>query len=47
MIHLTKSLMPAYPSLPSEDLQDLLAYLDTLRGDLKPGAAAKKADEIR
>jgi cytochrome c oxidase cbb3-type subunit 3 len=47
VVHLTKSLMPPYPSLPAEDLQDLLAYLDTLRGDLKPGAAVKKADGIR
>jgi cytochrome c oxidase cbb3-type subunit 3 len=27
-----KSLMPAYDKLPAADLQDLLAYLDTLRG---------------
>jgi cytochrome c oxidase cbb3-type subunit 3 len=32
VIHETKSLMPAYAGLSSEDLTNLLAYLDTLRG---------------
>lgn len=43
----TKSLMPPYSSLDKDDLQNLLAYLDTLRGDLTAGAAAKKAEGIR
>jgi len=42
-----KSLMPAYGSLSQEDLQDLLAYLNTLRGDLNTGAEVKKAGGIR
>jgi cytochrome c oxidase cbb3-type subunit III len=43
----TKSLMPAYSSLSQEDLQNLLAYLDTLRGDLNAGAGVKKEKGIR
>ncbi len=43
----TKSLMPAYNSLSPEDLQNLLAYLDTLRGDLSAGAGVKKEKGIR
>jgi len=43
----TKSLMPPYSSLDKEDLQNLLAYLDTLRGDLNAGAAVKKAEGVR
>lgn len=41
------SLMPAYNSLRGEDLQNLLAYLDTLRGDLSAGAGVKKEKGIR
>ena len=43
----TKSLMPPYSSLSQEDLQNLLAYLDTLRGDLGAGADVKKEKGIR
>ena len=43
----TKSLMPPYSSLNKDDLQNLLAYLDTLRGDLNVGAAVKKAEAAR
>lgn len=43
----TKSLMPAYSSLSQEDLQNLLAFLDTLRGDLNAGADVKKEKGIR
>ena len=43
----TKSLMPSYSSLGKDDLQNLLAYLDTLRGDLNAGAGVKKARGIR
>jgi len=43
----TKSLMPPYSSLNKDDLQNLLAYLDILRGDLGAGAAVKTVEEIR
>jgi cytochrome c oxidase cbb3-type subunit III len=43
----TKSLMPPYKSLDKNDLQNLLAYLDTLRGDLRAGAGVKKAEVPR
>jgi putative heme-binding domain-containing protein len=43
----TKSLMPAYNSLSGEDLQNLLAYLDSLRGDLSAGAGVKREKGIR
>ena len=42
-----KSLMPPYNSLDKNDLQNLLAYLDTLRGDLNAGAGVKKAEGPR
>lgn len=42
VIHETKSMMPAYSSLSSEELQDLLAYLDTLGGDANAGVGVKK-----
>ena len=42
-----KSLMPAYSSLSHDDLQNLLAYLDSLRGDLNAGAGVKKEKGIR
>ncbi|MCU1235393.1 MAG: ccoP2 [Candidatus Solibacter sp.] len=35
--HEKKSLMPTYSSLPPRDLEDLLAYLSTLRGVVKGG----------
>jgi putative heme-binding domain-containing protein len=47
VIPASKSLMPAYSSLRPEDLQNLLAYLDTLRGGLKARSTAKKAEGIR
>jgi cytochrome c oxidase cbb3-type subunit III len=43
----TKSLMPAYKAVSAEDLQNLLAYLDTLRGDLSAGAGVKKEKGVR
>jgi cytochrome c oxidase cbb3-type subunit III len=43
----TKSLMPVYNSLSGDELQNLLAYLDTLRGDLNAGAGVKKEKGIR
>lgn len=47
VIHETKSMMPAYSSVSSEELQDLSAYLDTLRGDVNAGAGVKKEKGIR
>jgi putative heme-binding domain-containing protein len=45
--YLAKSLMPSYAALPKQDLDNLLAYLDTLRGEVKAGAGVKKAEGIR
>jgi putative heme-binding domain-containing protein len=45
--HETKSLMPPYHSLSKDDLQNLLAYLDSLRGELNAGAGVKKAEGIK
>lgn len=42
----TKSLMPAYTSLPPEDLQNLIAYLSSLRGETAKGAKTKQAEGI-
>lgn len=47
VIRETKSLMPVYSSLSKDDLQNLLAYLDSLRGDLNAGAGVKKEKGIR
>lgn len=47
VIREAKSLMPVYSSLSHDDLQDLLAYLDSLRGDLNAGAGVKKEKGIR
>jgi putative heme-binding domain-containing protein len=47
VIHDTKSLMPAYSALSQDDLQNLLAYLDGLRGDLNAGAGVKKEKGVR
>ena len=47
VIHETKSLMPAYTSLAPDDLTNLLAYLDSLRGDVKAGSGVKKSEGIR
>ncbi|MGI8989800.1 MAG: c-type cytochrome [Bryobacteraceae bacterium] len=46
VIHETKSLMPSYKSMPAADMQNLLAYLDSLRGGLAAGADAMKAKGI-
>ena len=37
----------SFPTLPTNDLQNLLAYLDSLRGDTGSGAEVKKAEGIR
>ena len=47
VIHETKSLMPAYNSLSQEDLQNLLAYLVSLRGDVNAGAHVNKPEGVR
>lgn len=46
IIHETKSMMPAYQHLAAADLQNLLAYLSTLRGQQASGADANKAQGI-
>lgn len=46
VVHETKSVMPSYKSMPGADMQNLLAYLDSLRGDLTTGADALKAKGI-
>jgi len=51
VIHETKSMMPAYGHLSAADLQNLLAYLVTLRGapagGPDPGKAANQAGGIK
>jgi putative heme-binding domain-containing protein len=47
VIHEKNSLMPGFASLGREDLQNLLAYLDSLRGDVKAGADVRQAEGIR
>jgi cytochrome c oxidase cbb3-type subunit III len=47
VIHEPKSLMPSYGTLPKDDLANLLAYLDSLRGDLNAGARVNKAGGVR
>lgn len=42
----TKSLMPAYNSLPADDLANLIAYLASLRGETAKGAKSKQAEGI-
>jgi cytochrome c oxidase cbb3-type subunit 3 len=41
-----KSLMPAYQKIAAKDLQDLRAYLDTLRGSVTATTDAEKAKGI-
>ncbi|MDQ6758593.1 MAG: c-type cytochrome [Acidobacteriota bacterium] len=45
--HERKSLMPAYTSLSESELQNLVAYLATLRGNVDSSAATKKAEGIK
>ncbi len=47
VVHETKSMMPAYAHLSPTDLQNLLAYLVTLRGEQAAGTDANKAQGIR
>ena len=46
VIHETRSMMPAYTHLSASDMQNLLAYLTTLRGSQSTGADANKAQGI-
>jgi cytochrome c oxidase cbb3-type subunit 3 len=46
VIHETKSMMPAYNHLSPTDLQNLISYLSTLRGEQAAGADANKAGGI-
>ena len=46
VIYEKKSLMPAYDKMAAADLQDLLAYLDTLRGDASAAGDATKAKGV-
>jgi len=46
VIHETKSMMPSYKQLSGTDLQNLLAYLESLRGQQAAGADAGKAQGI-
>ena len=46
VIHETKSMMPSYKQLSATDLQNLLAYLESLRGQQAAGADAGKAQGI-
>jgi cytochrome c oxidase cbb3-type subunit 3 len=46
VIHETKSMMPSYNHLSATDLQNLLAFLETLRSDQAAGADVNKAGGI-
>jgi hypothetical protein len=39
--------MPPYVGMPKQDLDNLLAYLNTLSGEVKAGAGVRKAEGIR
>ncbi len=47
VIYEKQSLMPSFASMGKDDLQNLLAYLDSLRGEIKTGADVRKAEGIR
>jgi putative heme-binding domain-containing protein len=47
IIHEKKSMMPAYPSLPKQDLNDMLAYLVSLRGAIRTGSEVKEVKGIQ
>lgn len=47
LTHEKDSMMPAYDRLSAADLQDLVAYLATLRGAVDSSAAIKKARGIK
>ena len=47
VVYEKKSLMPAYNSLSSDDLENLVAYLSTLRGPKESTAIVEKAKGVR
>ena len=47
VVHETKSLMPPYNSFSPDDLQNLIAYLSTLRGPKEATAIVEKAKGVR
>jgi putative heme-binding domain-containing protein len=47
VIHEQKSLMPPYSAMGKDDLQNLLAYLDSLRGEVKTGSDVRQAEGIK
>jgi putative heme-binding domain-containing protein len=47
VIHEKNSLMPAYDKLTAQELDDLLAYLKGLRGEIAGGGDVKKPEGIR
>jgi putative heme-binding domain-containing protein len=47
VIHEKKSLMPAYQSLAKRDLDDMLAYLVSLRGAVRTGSEVKEVKGIQ
>lgn len=47
VIHEKKSLMPAYQSLARRDLDDMLAYLVSLRGAVRTGSEVKEVKGIQ
>jgi putative heme-binding domain-containing protein len=47
VVHEKASLMPAYKTMSKTDLDDLIAYLSTLRGDTLKGAKTKEAEGIK
>ena len=44
---MTESLMPAYKGMPKKVLDDIVAYLATLKGQTRQGADVKKVEGIR
>ena len=45
--HMTESLMPGYKGMPKNILNDIVAYLSTLKGQTRQGADVKKVEGIR
>jgi cytochrome c oxidase cbb3-type subunit III len=47
VVHMTESLMPAYKGMPKNVVDDIVAYLTTLKGQTRQGADVKKVEGIR
>lgn len=47
VVAMTESLMPAYKGMPKKILDDLVAYLTTLKGEANQGSGVKKVEGIR